>query len=117
MIVRGLEREKRRFTHLEGVASFEKGGRDVAFMVTLGDTFVTLSASPLCNEGVLLVDHLSAVLGAPAQGPSFHTVGHFSDGLEGETAFVFAHWRLPLKQANELVRQVEELFTSWTENN
>ncbi|MFQ5855205.1 MAG: hypothetical protein ACE5LU_06135 [Anaerolineae bacterium] len=114
MIVREIQREVRRFTHLEGTVSFEVEDREVTFMITLGDDFVTLSASPLCNEGVRLIDHLAGLLGPPAGGPSFHTVGHFSDGLEGETAFVYAHWRLPPEQAGDLVRAVEGLFGAGT---
>lgn len=110
MIVKEISREVRRFTHLEGTVVFEVENREVAFMVTMGDNFVTISASPLCTEGVRLVDHLTELLGAPANGPSFHTVGHFSDGLEGETAFVFAHWDLPPAATGDLKRQVEALL-------
>lgn len=112
MIVKKITREVRGFTHLEGTVTFEVEEREVAFMMTLGDNFVTLSASPLCDEGVRLVNHVADVLGPPYEGPSFHTVGHFSDGLEGETAFVYAHWRLPPEQAGDLVQQVERLLAS-----
>lgn len=112
MIVREIEREVRTFTHLDGTVSFEDGERDVTFTLTLGDDFAALSAIPLCNEGVQLANRLSEVLGPPAEGPTFHTIGHFSDAMEGEAAFVYAHWRLPPEDAGELVQQVESLFMS-----
>ncbi|MFQ5341923.1 MAG: hypothetical protein ACE5F6_10305 [Anaerolineae bacterium] len=112
MIVKDSTREVRRLTHLEGTVVFEVEDREVTFMVTLGDNFVTLSATPLCNEAVRLADHLAELLGPPAHGPTFHTVGHFSDGLEGETAFVYAYWRLPSENARDMVRQVEALLAA-----
>lgn len=110
MVVKKISREVRRFTHLEGSVVFEVEDREVDFLVTMGKNFITLSASPLCNESMRLVDNLADLLGPPAKKPSFHTVGHFSDGLEGETAFVYTHWRVPSENAGDIARQVEALL-------
>lgn len=112
VIVRTLQRETaHHLIHFDGTASFEETGRQVDFLITLGPGRATFSGGPLCNEAVDLIRCLEEILGPTVGGPSYHTVGHFSDGIEGETAFVFAHWQLPPGRAVELAARVEAFLT------
>ncbi len=121
MIVQRLQREQAgRLTRFDGIALFEESGRRVDFLITLGPDYATFSGGPLCNEAVAMIHRLEEILGPVSEGPSYHTVGHFSDGIEGETAFVFAYWGLSSAQTPELVAQVERFLqpvkeTPWTE--
>jgi len=122
MVVQHLRREQAgHLIHFDGVAAFEESGRRVDFLITVGADYATFSGGPLCNEAVALIHSLEEILGPSIEGPTYHTVGHFSDGIEGETAFVFAHWELSPTQANDLAARVERFLQThkeakWTEN-